>query len=199
MFGTLLFWSYKKEFGYVITAFLLVLALPVVAVIILTKTGISIVSDALIGINPITRAIEIKNPVDGTVTAIITKPVVWPAEGIITLEFGESSRYQLFHTGIDIANPYGVIGDPVFAFMEGKVIFVGESFIGYGKHVIIDHGNNLTSVYAHLDRVLVYPQQEIDVGRNIGLEGNTGWATGPHLHFETRVYGIPVNPRIFLE
>jgi len=71
-------------------------------------------------------------------------------------------------------------------------------FGGYGKHVIIDHGNNISTVYAHLDKVFVYKGQKVKMGDVLGSEGSTGWATGPHLHFEIRVYGIPVNPKVFL-
>jgi len=198
IFKVFTLWSYRKELTYVALAFIIILMLPVIAVFILTHTGINIVSDQLTGINTTTGAIEIKNPADGTVTATINKQIAWPVTGVITLKFGESSLYQIFHTGIDIANPEGKIGDPITPFMEGKVIYAGESSWGYGKHVIIDHGDNLTSVYAHLDRIYVAPEQVVHIGDTIGREGETGWATGPHLHFEIRVYGIPVNPTTFL-
>ncbi len=111
----------------------------------------------------------------------------------------QSSLFQVFHTGIDIANPVGKVGDPINPFLPGKVIYAGEIFWGYGKHIIIDHGNNITSVYGHLDKIFVVKGQEIkDTKTVIGREGQTGWATGPHLHFEIRVFGIPVNPRTFL-
>lgn len=191
-------WSYRKELQYVALAFITVLMLPVIAVFILTHTGINIVSDKLTGVNTTTGAIEIKNPADGSVTATIHKEIAWPITGVITLRFGQSSLYQLFHTGIDIANPEGKIDDPITPFMEGKVIYAGETSWGYGKHIIIDHGDNLTSVYAHLDRIYVAPEQVVHIGDTIGREGETGWATGPHLHFEIRVYGIPVNPLTYL-
>jgi len=93
----------------------------------------------------------------------------------------------------------GKVGDPVNAFLPGKVIYAGEIFWGYGKHIIIDHGNNITTVYGHLDKIFVVKGQEITTTKQvIGREGQTGWATGPHLHFEIRVFGIPVNPRTFL-
>jgi len=114
------------------------------------------------------------------------------------LEFAQSSLYQLFHTGIDIANPNGYIGDPITPFMDGTVIYEGEIFWGYGKHIIIDHGDNITSVYAHLDKIYVFKGQKVKIGDQIGTMGETGWVTGPHLHFEIRLYGIPVNPRVFL-
>lgn len=199
IFQAFTIWSYRKELKYVFFAFLVVISLPLVAVIILTHTGINIVSDALININSNTRTIEVLNPADGSVVTKLHKPIVWPVTGVITLRFGQSSLYQIFHTGIDIANPEGKIGDPITPFMDGTVIYAGETFLGYGKHIIIDHGDNITSVYAHLDRIYVYKGKEIHIGDTIGTMGETGWTTGPHLHFEVRVYGIPVNPIIFLD
>ena len=172
--------------------------MPVIAVFILTHTGINIVSDALIGIDSETKNIQLLNPKDGSVVKEIHPTVAWPAQGVITLEFAQSSLYQLFHTGIDIANPNGYIGDPITPFMDGTVIYEGEIFWGYGKHIIIDHGDNITSVYAHLDKIYVFKGQEVKIGDQIGIMGETGWVTGPHLHFEIRLYGIPVNPRVFL-
>jgi len=83
--------------------------------------------------------------------------------------------------------------------MDGIVTYAGEIFWGYGKHVIIDHGNNVTTIYAHLNKIYVYKGQKVTTSDVIGGQGKTGWATGVHLHFETRVYGIPVNPRVFLK
>ena len=191
-------WSFRRELLFVASAFLVVLALPVIAVFILTYTGINVVSDALIGIDSETKTIQIKNPADGSIVKEIRPIIAWPLLGSITLEFAQSSGYQVFHAGIDIANPDGQIGDSITPFMDGTVIYEGETFFGYGKHIIIDHGDNITSVYAHLDRIYVFKGQEVKIGDQIGRTGETGWATGPHLHFEIRVYGIPVNPRVFL-
>lgn len=193
-------WSSRKELYYVSLAFLGVLLLPIVAVIILANTGIDVVSDHLATVNPQTQTVEIHDPTTGKVIATVNNVLVWPVHGVVTLEFGAIDLpYQPLHTGIDIANPNGKIGDSVTAFMPGKVIYAGEIFWGYGKHIIIDHGNNITSVYAHLDKIFVVPGQEIKTtDQVIGNEGSTGWSTGPHLHFEIRVFGIPVNPRTFL-
>lgn len=181
-------------------AFLLVLATPLIAVIILTQTGINIVSDKLASFDPKSQKIEIHNPIDGSVIATIDKEITWPIKGVITLEFGENDLpYQPFHTGIDIASPYHQIGGSITPFMEGKVIYAGEISWGFGKHIIIDNGNNIHSIYAHLDKINVYSGKEVKPGDIIGKEGQTGWATGPHLHFQINVFGIPVNPRIFLK
>lgn len=188
-------WSFRKELKIVLLAFLTVLMLPVIAVILLTQVGINIVSDRLVDQNPVTNSIQIKDPTTGEVVKEISPIVVWPTKGVITLEFGESSLYQVFHTGIDIA---GKLNDPINPAMDGTVIYAGEIFWGYGKHVIIDHGNNVTTIYAHLNRIYVIEGQKVTTDRAIGAQGKTGWVTGVHLHFETRVYGIPVNPRVFL-
>ncbi len=192
--------SMQKELKFVIFAFILVLLIPIIAVILLTNTGIDIVSDRLATQNPQNHKVQIHDPATGKVIKEIQVNAVWPVHGLVTLEFGESDLpYQPFHTGIDIANPYHKIGDPVTAFMPGKVIYAGEIFWGFGKHIIIDNGNNITSIYAHLDKIFVYQGELITTTTQvIGLEGNTGWATGPHLHFQTDVFGIPVNPRVFL-
>ena len=188
-------WSFRKELKYVSIVFAAVLLLPVVAVILLTQVGINIVSDKLVSQNPQTQAIEISDPLTGDVVKTITPIVVWPAKGVITLEFGESSKYQPFHTGIDIASKKG---DPINPAMEGTVIYAGEIFWGFGKHIIIDNGDNIHTIYAHLDKIFVYKGQKVKTDTVIGHEGSTGWSTGNHLHFQVNVYGIPVNPRVFL-
>jgi len=194
--GTILtLWSFRKELMYVAIVFAAVLLLPVVAVIILTQVGINTVSEKLVDQNPQTHTIQIKNPLTGEVVKIISPNVVWPAKGVITLEFGESSLYQPLHTGIDIAKSKG---DPINPAMDGTVIYAGEIFWGFGKHIIINHGDNLQTIYAHLDKIYVYPGQKVTTADVIGAEGETGWATGVHLHFQVNVYGIPVNPRVFL-
>lgn len=188
-------WSMRSELKYVALTFLLILLLPIVAVFILVNTGINIISDKLASVDALTQTIQILNPKTGEVESEVEQEIAWPLTGFLTLEFGESSMYQPFHTGLDIATTKGA---PITPLMKGKVIYAGEIFWGYGKHIIIDHGNNITSVYAHLDKIFVYPSQEVKLGDVIGNEGETGWATGPHLHLEIRVYGIPVNPRTFL-
>lgn len=187
--------SFRHELVYVASAFLFVILLPIVAVIVLTQTGINIISDTLAEINEVTHLVELKNPSDGSVYKTLNGPFAWPATGVFTLEFAQSSKFQIFHTGLDIA---GKLGDPITPFMEGKVIYAGEITWGYGKHIIIDHGDNVTSVYAHLNNINATVDQEVKPGDIIGTRGNTGWSTGPHLHFEIRVFGVPVNPRVFL-
>jgi len=189
-------WSFKKELIIVVLSFLLILSLPVAAVFMLTNAGIDIISDHLATKNEQTQSVDIHDPKDGSVITSVNKPMHWPLHGVVTLEFGAIDLpYQPLHTGIDIAN---VKDTPVEPFMDGTVTYAGEISWGYGKHVIIDNGNNISSLYAHLDKIYVYPGEKVTMDQTIGAEGETGWATGPHVHFEIRVFGIPVNPRTFL-
>ncbi len=189
------FWSFRKELKFVLTAFLIVLMLPVIAVILLTQVGINVISDKLVDQNPNTQSIQIKDPTTGEVVKEINHTIVWPTKGAITLEFGQSSLYQPLHTGLDIA---GTKDDPINPIMDGTVIYAGEIFWGYGKHVIVDHGNNITTIYAHLNKIYVYKGQRVSTNDIIGGQGQTGWSTGVHLHLQIDVYGIPVDPRVFL-
>ncbi len=191
-------WSYRNELKVIILSFIILISLPVVAVFMLTHAGIDIVSDRLATVDSKTQKIEIHDPATGEVIKEISPVMTWPVSGVVTLEFGESNwPFQPFHSGIDIANSQGNIGDPIVPFMDGTVIYAGEIFWGFGKHIIIDHGDNISSIYAHLSKIYVYPGQKVKPGDIIGLEGSTGWSTGPHLHFEIRIYAIPVNPRTF--
>ncbi|KKT72820.1 MAG: Peptidase M23 [Candidatus Collierbacteria bacterium GW2011_GWB1_44_6] len=188
-------WSFRKELKFVLLAFLTILLVPVIAVILLTQVGINIISDKLVDQNPTNQSIQIKDPTTGEGTTEIHPTVVWPTKGVITLEFAQSSMYQVFHTGIDLASK---LDEPVNPAMDGTVIYAGEIFWGYGKHVIIDHGNNVTTIYAHLNKIYVFKGQKVTTSDVIGGQGQTGWATGVHLHFQVNVYGIPVDPRVFL-
>src|SRR5258708_5720243 len=187
--------SFRKEITYIGSIFFIVLLLPIIAVIILTQTGINVVSNKLANLNRVDKTVQVLNPLNGSVVTNVNGPFSWPIKGIVTLEFGESDLpYQPFHTGIDIANKYGAQITP---FAKGKVIYASEISWGFGKHIILDNGNNVTSIYAHLSQIYVNVGQEVTTGQIIGAEGATGWATGPHLHFQINVFGIPVNPRTF--
>ena len=100
-----------------------------------------------------------------------------------------------FHAGIDFKGP---IGAPIFSAANGKVAFVGRR-PGYGNSIDIDHGNGLHTRYAHMSAFRARPGQTVTAGQVIGAVGSTGRSTGPHLHFEVRLHGQPVNPRPFLE
>jgi murein DD-endopeptidase MepM/ murein hydrolase activator NlpD len=189
-------WSFRRELKLVAFTMLGVLLLPVIAVILLTQTGINLISNTLVGQDPNTKTILLKHPTTGEVIKEISPTVIWPTAGVITLEFAKTSPYQLFHTGLDIA---GALDTSIYPAIDGKVIYAGEIFWGYGKHVIIDHGDNITTIYGHMNKIHVYEGQQVFTTDSIGTQGRTGWATGVHLHFEIRIYNIPVNPRAFLD
>lgn len=125
-------------------------------------------------------------------------PLEWPVLGRITSGFGwrihPISGVRHFHEGLDIAAP---IGTPVRAVASGKVTFVGY-VSGYGRMVTIDHGNGLVTRYAHLSRASVSRGQSVVAGQVIGCVGDSGYATGPHVHFEVRLDGEAKDPRKFL-
>lgn len=122
-----------------------------------------------------------------------TGRLVWPVVGNITSHFGR--RGTTTHTGIDIAAP---LGTPVLAADSGTVTVSQSSLGGYGQTIMIDHGGGaLITVYAHLSRRLVRVGDIVEKGQVIGNVGSTGRSTGPHLHFEVRVNGTPVNPLQF--
>ncbi len=125
-------------------------------------------------------------------------PSIWPASGVVTSEFGEV-RITHIHQGIDIANNTGT---PIRATANGTVIAVGTSG-NFGKRIMIYHGTDengttYVTIYAHLSEFKVEVGEKVSQGDLIGLMGNTGVSTGTHLHYEVRVNGIPVNPRMFL-
>lgn len=98
------------------------------------------------------------------------------------------------HTGIDIAAPYGA---SVLAAADGDVILAGW-VSGYGKTIIIDNGSGISTLYAHLSTIKVSIGQKVKKGETIGYVGATGYATGPHLHFEVRINGDVTDPLNFL-
>lgn len=102
---------------------------------------------------------------------------------------------QDFHTGLDIAYDFGT---PIKAAMEGTVIWVRFHDFGLGYHVMIDHGGGLFTIYGHTSKILVMEGQKVAQGETIALEGMTGAATGPHLHFEIMEKGSRKNPRDYL-
>lgn len=125
-------------------------------------------------------------------------PSRWPVRGAVNSEFGLRlspwSKAREFHGGMDI----GVqTGSPVLAPAGGTVTFAG-SHPEYGLTVMIDHGHDIRTVYGHLSRVSGRAGQQVERGALLGLTGNTGRSSGPHLHYEILVKGRQVNPRAYL-
>jgi murein DD-endopeptidase MepM/ murein hydrolase activator NlpD len=118
--------------------------------------------------------------------------LIWPVNGPVTSGFG--MRWGRMHTGIDIAVPTGT---PVHASAAGTVVYASW-MSGYGYLVAIDHGNGLATAYAHNSSLLVSVGQHVSQGQVISLSGSTGHSTGPHVHFEVRVNGVPVDPLQYL-
>jgi murein DD-endopeptidase MepM/ murein hydrolase activator NlpD len=120
--------------------------------------------------------------------------LLWPVPGGITSGYGwrihPIFHTREFHTGIDIGAPWGA---PVHAAADGTVLFTGW-MQGYGMLVILDHGNGLSTTYSHLSSYAVGVGDRVQKGDMIGRIGSTGWSTGPHLFFEIRHNGRPVNP-----
>ncbi|MBR4313225.1 MAG: peptidoglycan DD-metalloendopeptidase family protein [Bacteroidaceae bacterium] len=110
--------------------------------------------------------------------------------------FGYRPRRRRVHYGLDIKVERG---DTIRAAFDGKVRYVSYQRRGYGHYVVIRHPNGLETLYAHLNAKLVAENEVVKAGDPIGLGGNTGRSTGPHLHFETRLLGKALNPALFFD
>jgi murein DD-endopeptidase MepM/ murein hydrolase activator NlpD len=126
-----------------------------------------------------------------------SKPSIWPIEGRLMSAFGHRedpfSGEQAFHAGVDISAAYG---SPVHATADGIVVW-SDWDSGYGRLVVVDHGGGVQTYYAHLSKSLVHLGQEVRRTDTVGLVGATGRVTAPHLHYEVRQSGSPVNPYTF--
>jgi murein DD-endopeptidase MepM/ murein hydrolase activator NlpD len=127
-----------------------------------------------------------------------TGQMMYPLIAPITSPFGWRTHpilgYQKFHSGMDFGADYGSV---IYAADSGKVIYAGW-YGGYGNAVIIDHGGDLTTLYAHASQLYVSEGETIQKGQPVAAVGSTGFSTGPHLHFEVRSNGEPVDPAQFL-
>lgn len=127
-----------------------------------------------------------------------TGKMMYPVIGPVTSEFGWRTHpilgYEKFHSGIDFGVDYGTL---IYAADSGTVIFSGW-YGGYGNAVIIDHGNGVSTLYAHSSELYVSDGQSVQKGQPIATVGSTGFSTGPHLHFEVRASGEPTDPAAFL-
>lgn len=153
---------------------------------------------------------KINNPGDATYVDLskteeqlkkymLTIPTLWPASGRISDKFGYRkdpfTKRNTFHDGLDIGADYGA---SIKAAADGKVTFSGLKN-GYGRMVVIDHGRGISTAYGHASKLLVKAGQEVKKGDIIAKVGSSGRSTGPHLHFEVRLYNTPVDPLKYLE
>lgn len=144
------------------------------------------------------RLRELERVIGRTGEVVNALPLRWPLRGRVNSEFGRRSSpwggAAEQHSGLDISTPPGT---PVMCPAPGRVVLAGAGG-DYGRHVMVQHDNGVRSLYGHLSKVEVKPGQLVDTGEVLGLTGSTGRSTGPHLHYELRVAGKPVNPRKFL-
>ena len=138
------------------------------------------------------QAAQAQHSSSGPSSAPSSAGLIWPASGPVTSPFG--FRWGRMHEGIDIGATYG---SAIHAAASGTVIYCGwES--GYGNLTVIDHGGNLATAYGHQSSIAVTCGQQVSQGQVIGYVGSTGHSTGPHLHFEVRINGAPVDPMGYL-
>jgi len=136
----------------------------------------------------------------GALDLSVNAPSLWPVVGPISSSFGQredpvtGNGEGEFHTGIDISAP---IGTPIRVTADG-VVKSAEMVNGYGREVIIDHGNGMQTCYAHMSGFNVMAGQTVVRGQVIGFVGMSGRTTGAHLHYEVRIHNIPVNPYKYL-
>jgi murein DD-endopeptidase MepM/ murein hydrolase activator NlpD len=141
---------------------------------------------------------ELQEYFDDQKSLLASTPSLWPARGWVTSDFGVRldpyTAERMMHRGLDIATTQG---QPVHSPSDGTVVFAGTEG-GYGKVLVIDHGYGVKTRYGHLSEIFVRLGERVKRGARVAAVGNTGRSTGPHLHYEVRVNGIPENPRKFI-
>jgi murein DD-endopeptidase MepM/ murein hydrolase activator NlpD len=141
---------------------------------------------------------DIKGMLEFRLEVLESLPSVWPLRGVVSSGFGVRispfNKRTVFHRGLDIMAPAGL---EVRSSGSGKVIRCGYD-PDFGNVIRVDHGYGYKTIYAHLSEILVKPGEIVDKGQILGRVGSTGKSTGPHLHFEIRVNGVPINPIRYL-
>ena len=130
-------------------------------------------------------------PFKGELPDYSLKEFVLPASGFLTSSYGYRPTRNKYHHGIDVAVK---TGDSIKCALPGIVTKIGFEKTGYGHYVVVAHSGDVETIYAHLKAPLTSPGEKVMAGDIIGLGGFSGNSTGPHLHFETRYRGMPVNP-----
>ncbi|GIM27544.1 metalloendopeptidase [Clostridium polyendosporum] len=135
---------------------------------------------------------------DGGQTVVSESGFIRPSAGAVTCPFGPRihpvTKKSGFHTGVDLGAPYG---SSIKAAKSGVVVRA-EFNTAYGNMIIIDHGNGYQTLYAHASQNVASVGQQVTQGQTVAYVGSTGWSTGPHLHFEVRINGNPVNPMNYI-
>ena len=141
---------------------------------------------------------EVQEFLEDRRSIIASTPSIWPALGLVTSSFGMRNspftNLRKMHEGMDIATAVGTL---IRAPADGLVVQAGDES-GYGRLVAIDHGYGITTRYGHCSELLVIQGQRVRRGDPIATVGATGSATGPHLHYEVRFNGVPVNPSKYI-
>jgi murein DD-endopeptidase MepM/ murein hydrolase activator NlpD len=152
---------------------------------------------AAVGINSMSNG-ELQEASTRDWMRLAAAPTLWPVQGRITGSFGERidpfSGEGAFHRGIDISSD---IGTHVIAPADGVVEYA-DLMNGYGRTVMVDHGNGISTLYGHLSGFAISPGQLVHRGDTLGYVGQSGRSTGPHLHYEVRIFNTPVNPYKYL-
>ena len=202
-----LYWIFRRrniELKIALTTLAILVFLPAISLVVVASSGLAIVGQALAAVNPVTHLVDIFDP-NGHKVREVTLSTVWPVDGYVSDEFGTFEKFRFeaglgIHTGIDIANERNQGGAPVTPFMDGKVILSHDTDDNTcGKYVKLDHGDGITSLYCHMSATAGLAKDTVvKPGDVIGYVGTTGASTGNHLHFQIMIYGITINPRIFM-
>lgn len=142
--------------------------------------------------------VELQEFLEDKKSLLASTPSIWPVRGWITSGFGKrispfTGTWKM-HDGLDVATR---LGRPIVAPADGRVTYVGVE-AGYGKLLVIDHGYGVVTRYGHNSKIFVKVGEKVKRGQKIAAVGNTGRSTGPHMHYEVRVNGVPVNPRNYI-
>jgi murein DD-endopeptidase MepM/ murein hydrolase activator NlpD len=135
---------------------------------------------------------------EGQKSMLACTPSIWPAQGWVTSGFGYRispfTNQREFHEGFDIS---ARIGTDIIAPADGVIVEIGKTY-GFGNLIIISHGYGIKTMYGHLSKILIKKGQSVKRGDKIALIGNSGRTTGPHLHYEIQLNGVPVNPQNYI-